>query len=166
MTANSPEGTAAGRNFDQKRLGRLIVGIVALATSIGYLIQALSIERGTIDAPGPGMFPIGVGAAAIVVSIIVIAEGLAGTGTRGSLELPTGFERRKVLIFFGTLVAFIAVLPLLGMYVSAALYVVATLKLLGYLRWIRSIVIGVLIAVVVSWVFQEILDVPLPAGLW
>lgn len=166
MTTQSGDHSTVTTPFDQKRLGRLVVGVVSLALSIGYLIEALGMPRGSIDSPGPGMFPVGVGLAAVVVSLIVIVEGLTGAGTRGSLELPVGFERRKVLTFMGSLIGFILILPLAGMYVSAALYVVATLRFLGRLSWVRAAIVGVIMAVAVTWIFQEILEVPLPSGLW
>lgn len=166
MTEQTAADPARSRMFDQKRLGRLIVGVIALAMSIGYLVEALTLDLGSIKAPGPGMFPFGVGIVAIAVSIIVIIEGLVGLGSRGSLEMPKGFERRKVLIFVATLIGFIALLPVAGMYIAASLYVVVTLKFLGQLRWVRSVITGLLIAVVITWVFEEILDVPLPPGLW
>jgi putative tricarboxylic transport membrane protein len=157
--------TPSTPGLDPKRTGRLVVGVVALALSIGYLFQSLSMPQGTLDSPGPGMFPVGVGVAAILISLVVIAEGLAGVGTRGSLELPVGFERRQVLIFMGTLVGFILILPLAGQYLAASIYVMATLKFLGRLSWIRSIIFGVLIGAGVSLLFSEVLEIPLPAGL-
>lgn len=166
MTTHAGASSTAVRRLDQKRIGRLAVGVVALALSIGYLVKALGMPQGTIESPGPGMFPAGVGVGAIIISLIVIIEGLVGAGTRGSMEFPVGFERRQVAIFTGTLVGFVLVLPLLGMYLSAVLYMVATLKFLGRLSWIRAGVVGTIIAIAVPWIFQTILRIPLPAGIW
>lgn len=165
MTSTSTQPSVPVRGMDPKRLGRLIVGAVSLALSIGYLIQAMGMPSGTLDNPGPGMFPVGVGFAAIVVSLIVVVEGLTGAGTRGSMDLPTGFERRQVLLFMGTLIGFIVLLPLLGMYISAAIYVIATLKFLGKMSWVRSAIIGLIIGVAVTWIFSEVLEIPLPTGI-
>ena len=166
MTESPGGRTPSTGGADQKRIGRLVVGVLALALSIGYLLQSVSMPQGTLDSPGPGMFPVGVGIAAIVISLVVVVEGLVGAGAKGSLELPVGFERRQVLIFMGTLVGFILILPLAGQYLAASIYVVATLKFLGRLSWIRSIILGVLIGAGVSLLFAEVLEIPLPAGLF
>lgn len=165
MTNNSGNTAAPVRGMDQKRAGRLLVGFVALMVSIGYLIESLSMPQGTLESPGPGMFPVGVGVISIIVALLVIAEGAIGTGTRGSLDLPTGFERRQVLVFMGTLIGFILILPLAGQYVAASLYVVSTLRFLGRLSWARSVIVGALVGVGVSFLFSEVLEIPLPAGL-
>lgn len=165
MTNNSVDNGTAVRGMDQKRAGRILVGLVGLVMAIGYLVQSLAMPLGTLESPGPGMFPVGVGVAAILISLLVILEGARGTGTTGSLDLPTGFERRQVLVFMGTLVGFILILPILGQYAAASIYVVMTLKFLGRLSWIRAIVVGVLIGAGVSFLFSEVLDIPLPAGL-
>lgn len=166
MTNNSGNTAAPVRGMDQKRAGRLLVGFVALIVSIGYLIESLSMPQGTLESPGPGMFPVGVGVIAIIVALLVIAEGAIGTGTRGSLDLPTGFERRQVLVFMGTLIGFILILPLAGQYVAASLYVVSTLRFLGRLSWARSVIVGALVGFGVSFLFSEVLEIPLPAGLF
>lgn len=165
MTNNSGNTAAPVRGMDQKRAGRLLVGFVALMVSIGYLIESLSMPQGTLESPGPGMFPVGVGVISIIVALLVIAEGAIGTGTRGSLDLPTGFERRQVLVFMGTLIGFILILPLAGQYVAASLYVVSTLRFLGRLSWARSVIVGALVGIGVSFLFSEVLEIPLPAGL-
>lgn len=159
-------GGPPGRQLDQKSLGRLIVGVVGLAGSIGYLVMAIDMPTGSMDSPGPGMFPIGVGVLAVVVSLIVIGEGLLKSGPTGDVELPVRFERRQALYFLGTLVAYILLLPLLGQYVAASLYVIATLKLLGGLSWVRSILVGLAMGIGVSALFGEVLDVSLPSGIW
>lgn len=166
MTNNSVDNAVPVRGIDQKRAGRMLVGLIALIVAIGYLVQSLGMPQGTLESPGPGMFPVGVGAVAVLISLLVIAEGALGIGTKGSVNLPTGFERRQVLIFMGTLVGFILLLPLAGQYLAASIYVIVTLKFLGKLSWIRSILVGVLLGAGVSYLFAEVLDIPLPAGIF
>lgn len=164
MTATETvAGTGAPAALDEKRIGRIVVGVVCLLLSIGYLVEAMSMPFGRAESPGPGTFPTGVGFLAIGVSIIVIIEGLTGSGTRGSLDLPTGTRLRSVLVFSGTLVAFVVVLPFLGQYVASSLYVIVTLKFLGGRSWMRSILMGALVGIGVTAVFSIGLGVQLPS---
>jgi putative tricarboxylic transport membrane protein len=158
--------TEARLRLSQKQIGRLIIGVVALALSIGYLIQALGMPRGDIITPGPGMYPVGVGLAAIAISVIVIIEALVSKANAGNVDMPSGVQRKQVLIFAGTLVAFVALLPLLGQYIAGSIYVVAVLKFLGNYSWVRSVLLGIAIGAGISVLFVEILDIALPRPIW
>ena len=151
---------------DQIRLGRLGVGALGLILSSGYFLEALRMPQGSADAPGPGVFPVGVGAAAIVISIVVVLEAVVSKTDSGSAELPKGKQRRDVLLFLGSLTIFILVLPILGQYVASALYMAIVLKILSTLSWLRCILFGFSIAIALSWIFMEVLSIRLPAGIW
>jgi putative tricarboxylic transport membrane protein len=102
----------------------------------------------------------------VVVSLIVIAEAVFQRSGGGRIELPRGHELRQSLIFLGTLVAFIAVLPLAGQYVASTLYVAAFLKFAGRLGWTRSVLFGVLIGAGLTFLFSSALGIQLPRGIW
>lgn len=151
---------------DQKRLGRLIVGALGLLMAIGYTIQALAMPQGTAASPGPGLYPVGVGVVAIAISTVVIVEAIVSRQTSGSVELPHRAQRKKVLLFLGTLVALVVLLPVLGQYVASALYVVTFLKIMSPMNWWRSILYGAITGVGVSWIFIELLAIRMPTGIW
>lgn len=148
------------------RLGRGVLGVVCLGLSVGYLLMALGMPAGDLASPGPGLFPTGVGIAAVVISLIVIAEAVFKRSEGGPVYLPRGQELRQSLIFMGTLVAFIVILPFAGMYVASTLYVAAFLKFAGRLGWTRSVVFGVLIGAGLTFLFSTALGIPLPRGIW
>ena len=168
MSANAqtPSTTSPHLRSDPKRLGRLILGIVSLLLSIGYFVMALRMPQGELSSPGPGMFPMGVGVAAIVVSVIVVFESLLGRSESGSISWPRGHELKQCGIFLGTLVGFVLLLPLLGQYISATLYVALFLKFAGRLSWIRAIIFGLVIGAGLTFIFSELLDIALPRGIW
>lgn len=151
---------------DQKRLGRLIVGSLGLLLAIGYTIQAIGMPQGTAASPGPGLFPIGVGLAGTAISLVVVLEAFFTAQTTGTLDLPKGTQRKKVLLFMGSLLALILLLPVLGQYVAATLYVIVFLKIMSPLNWPRSIICGAVTGIAVSWIFIELLAIRLPTGIW
>lgn len=164
-TEPTPAAPASWRS-DQKRVGRGVLGVVCLGLSVGYLVMALGMPAGDLASPGPGLFPTGVGIGAVVISLIVIAEAVFQRSGGGQIQLPRGHELRQSLIFLGTLVAFIVVLPLAGQYVASTLYVAAFLKFAGRLGWTRSVLFGVLIGAGLTFVFSTALGIPLPKGIW
>ncbi|MGJ9413701.1 tripartite tricarboxylate transporter TctB family protein [Aeromicrobium sp. CF4.19] len=154
------------RHLDQRSQGRLVVGFMSLAGAVGYMWQAGQLPLGDMRSPGPGMYPMGVGVLWMLASAVVLGEALFSKADVGDVDLPIGRARRQALIFMGTLVVFVLVLPLIGFPIAATLYAVACLKFLGALTWVRSIVYGVAMGVVVSFVFGWLLAVPLPVAGW
>lgn len=152
------------QHLDQQRLGRLVIGLLSLMVAVGYLVGAAGMPRGDLASPGPGMYPLGVGVLWIVASLVVAGEALLTSQDAGTVDLPQGYERRQALIFLGTLVAFIVVLPFLGFVYSAPLYVIASLKFLGGLSWSRSAAYGLLMGITVTLLFGQLLALPLPAA--
>lgn len=82
-------------HMDQRRRGRVVLGAMSLAGAIGYLAAAQNMPRGDLATPGPGMFPIGVGALWIIASLVVVVEAIFSEQDAGSLDIPQGFERRR-----------------------------------------------------------------------
>jgi putative tricarboxylic transport membrane protein len=156
----------ASMTLDAKRTGRGAVGIVCLGLSIGYLTMALQMPAGDIASPGPGMFPTGVGIAAVAISLIVVAEALSKRSEGGPIALPRGHELQQSLVFIGTLVAFILILPLAGQHVASSLYVAAFLKFAGGVSWWRALLFGVLIGAGLTFLFSTGLGIALPEGIW
>jgi hypothetical protein len=173
MTKRETTPTASGQVdgplaavHDPQRRGRMILGGASLMVAAGYLVEALGMPRGTAEHPGPGLWPIAVGVAWIVISILVIAEAAVSSEVAGEIELPTGSERRNVLIFLAVTVAFVVLLPVLGQYIAASVYAVAIIKLLSSLSWARAVAYGVVLGAGISFAFITILQIRLPVGLF
>jgi hypothetical protein len=139
---------------------------VSLLVAAGYLVGTLGMPRGTAEHPGPGLWPLAVGVAWIVISVLVIAEAAMSSEVGGEIELPTGRERRNVLIFVAVTIAFVVLLPTLGQYIAASLYAVAVIKLLGTMSWPRAVAFGVLLGAGISFAFITLLQIRLPVGLF
>jgi putative tricarboxylic transport membrane protein len=151
---------------DPQRRGRMLFGGASLMVAVGYLVEALGMPRGTAEHPGPGQWPIAVGVAWIVISLLVIAEAAVSSDVGGEIELPSGRERRNVLAFLAVTVVFVVVLPFLGQYIAASLYAVAIIKLLSSLSWPRAVAYGVALGAGISFAFITVLQIRLPVGLF
>lgn len=154
------------KSLDQVRLGRLVLGGLCLLLAAGYLMIAVTIPLGSETSPGPGLFPVIVGIAGILISLLVIVESIASTASSGEVDWPRGTKLRLVLTFFGVSAAFILLLPILGQYLAAALYLFVMLRVFSTYKWWKILLLGVIISVTISWLFIEIFQIPLPTGIW
>lgn len=150
------------RRMDGRRLGRLVLGLASTAVAAGYLVSAHNMPQGHLASPGPGMFPVGVGCLWALASVVVVLEAVLTKNDAGGLALPRGFERRQAVVFMGTLVGFIAILPFLGFVISASLYATVCLKFLGSYSWIRAVAYGVAMGIATALLFGDVLALPLP----
>jgi putative tricarboxylic transport membrane protein len=151
---------------DPRRRGRIVLGAIGLLVAIGYTVESFLIPMGEFAQPGPGLFPRGVGIAFAVISVAVMIESASGANTGGPVEVTRGEQLRLVALFGVCTVGFALVLPILGQYVAATLYLIAMLRVLSELAWWRVLAYGIALGVGVSAFFIEVLMIRLPEGIW
>jgi len=161
----SARGNATSLRHDPKRLGQLIFGGIFLLAFTGYFLMAMDMPAGELDSPGPGMYPVWVGLGGIVISIIVLLEVFLNKSESGEIGFPRGADLKVALIFAGTLVGYILVLPYLGMMAASILYAVTFIKFGSQTSWLRSIMVGGLMGAVLTLFFSTVLGLPLPRGV-
>lgn len=151
---------------DPQRRGRLIIGAVSLLLGAGYFWQALLMPQGNPGQPGPGLWPVAVGAAWVIISLIVIIEAAVSVQVGGETEFPTGIERRNVALFFVFTVVYVILIPLAGMYLATITYVASMLKLTSELAWWKVLVSSVIIGIVIPFLFIAVMQIRLPLGFF
>lgn len=167
MSKASPESTEVdkpGFVNDPKRLGRAVFGAALLAVFIGYFMVASGMDAGTLRRPGAGMYPFWLGLGGIIISLIVIIESIFTSADSGKIDYPKGRDKRNTIVFVVMLLAFILFLPYGGMYISASLFAVAFLKIVGGVSWTRTLIIGIAMGVGVTFCFDALFNLPLPSG--
>lgn len=120
---------------------------------------------GTMDAPGPGIFPLVVGVLFALVSIAVIADALL-TKQTGVATFPRGQHLRRLLVVFFGFVVYVLLLRVLGFPLVTALFVAFYCRVVGKISWLRSLVAGIGVAAAVWLVFGFVLEVRLPEPIW
>ena len=91
-----------------------------LFSSAGILFAAFSqqYEMGTLSRMGPGWFPTALGLLLVLLGAIVLSGSLSANATQ--IELPT-FRWRELLLILGGVGAFAALVPSMGLVLSAVL---------------------------------------------
>lgn len=168
MSRQSPADTADGRRavLDGKRKGRIVAGVLGLLFGVLFTWYTwIDLPMGTQDRPGAGVYPLVVGIALVVVSLLTIVEAWSTDQITGELRLPQGDKARRALLMAAALIAFIALYQFLGQYIASSLFMIAALFVLGTRSWVRNVCYGTAIGVGISAFFVELLGVRLPEGL-
>ncbi|WP_158228386.1 tripartite tricarboxylate transporter TctB family protein [Pseudonocardia sp. MH-G8] len=156
--------TETSTTMDGVRRGRMIVGTVVLIAGLAYTVHAFSLPLGTMAQPGAALFPLIVGVATIVISILTIGEARFTTKVTGEVGRPAPGRTRVVLAMSGAIVGYLLLLPFIGPYLGAGLFgAVAVLLLRDGVRW-KSVLYGAALGLLITYVFIELLGVRLAAG--
>ena len=120
---------------------------------------------GTMDAPGPGIFPLVVGVLFALVSLWTVADALL-TKETGTAKFPTGPDLRRLIVVFAAFLAYVLLLGILGFPLATALFAAFYCRVVGRVSWLWSLIAGVSLAAVVWLVFGFLLEVRLPEAIW
>ena len=136
--------------------GLNVAGAVLIALGVLSLIEAFRLKD---DWLGAKLMP-------AVVGGVLIVLGAAHATYRGDepAPWPDGPGLRRVVLMFGVLVLYVAVLPVIGFALATAAFVLVIVRGLGTYSWPVSAAWTVVIAAVSHLVFRHWLGMPLPPG--
>lgn len=156
-------------SYDRKvRRGRGVIGCAGMVISLVYLVEALELPAGSLARPGAAVFPYVVGAGMFVSSALVVAESIrkGGAGDKDETYVPQrGDLRRAGWILAGTS-AVVLLMPLLGIFAAAAVFISVSIRHIGGRPWRVSATAGALISMAIYLLFATYLRVPLPDGIF
>lgn len=152
-----------------------VAGGIGFAFALAYLAAAFTIPEGSFSnaAVGPAALPIVIGAALAVASLALAARGfLRGVPTREEPEAEEAEELddnpaqspARFAVVAGLLLGYVVLFLPLGYVISTFLFLFGTTMYLERGRPVRNVVYSLLFALVVYYVFTELLTVVLPAG--
>jgi putative tricarboxylic transport membrane protein len=142
-----------------------VLGVTALSVVLAviYLAEALRYSRGSLADPGPGLYPLLVGA--------LILLGAAGSAlevvrrpTTQEVEWPEPRAGGRLLAILAAVVGYVVALVPLGHAVAGTAAALAILHAMGMRAWWRKGLLALLAGVGSFVLFDVLLDVPLPAG--
>lgn len=142
----------------------LRVGIISIGLSVSYFAGALSYSVGTLAQPGPGLYPLFVGALLILASVGVFVSTLLRPSVK-SIEFPEGRGIRQLLSITAVMIVYGVALPYTGHLLAAAIVVFGVLQAMGLRRWYIKIGLTVALSLGSFYLFDILLKVPLPRGV-
>ena len=132
-----------------------LIGVLFVAIAVVFGANSFRYALGTIDQPGPAMFPLGVSVFLLVLGIISMVK--------GSLELGEllDFKLKNIAIISSSLLAFALVTDYINMIAGiVALISIASFSASSYsLSRVVKIIIGLIL---VAYAFKYLLGLNLP----
>jgi hypothetical protein len=147
--------------FSRRALEALTAAITG-AFGIAIVVQSLDNGIGWSTAGvDSGTFPFMTGLIVVVGSLYNLVRGWL----RGREIVVTRVEFKRSVALFLPAAVYVALIPLLGMYVASALYLLATLRWQNSMSLMRAVLIAAIAAVGLYVVFEWSFQVELPHGL-
>lgn len=135
----------------------------SLTGAFGATVMVSSLDNGiswTSSGVESGTFPFITGTIIVAASFYNLVHGwLRGKGISATRD-----DLRRSAALFLPAAVYVALIPLLGMYVASAGYLFATLRFQSGLKSVRSALIAVVASVALYLVFERAFQVSLPHG--
>jgi putative tricarboxylic transport membrane protein len=140
-------------------LRRLEIGVEIALLLLGVFAawEAARMPQGSASLPGPGMLPLTLGVLLALSSVVLIALG------RGSGGEPVAIGHRHVACALLAVLAAGLLWEPAGFLITCTLFLFVLLWTLSPLGWWRSLIAAVAAAAATRFIFQNLLNVVLPA---
>jgi putative tricarboxylic transport membrane protein len=140
----------------------LYVGFVLLIYSVVMVWQSLTLDYYTAFGPGPGFFPLWISILLLVLSILYLWESTKKEIILLSKILPKGKDLRKILAVLGSVVLFMILVNFTGFVIAGSLLLF--LLFIKEYKWYQGIALSISISILLFYIFNTLLNVPLPAN--
>lgn len=114
------------------------------------------------DGPQAGYFPFRIGVLVAVCSGIVFIQAWRNKGDDSLFVEWAKLVPVSQVLF--PLIAYIAAMQYLGLYVASTLFVAGLMRWLGKYTWLKSVSVAVIMSLIIFWLFEFQFSVPLPKG--
>jgi hypothetical protein len=156
---------------------KILFEIGVLLFSLFYLFGSAKLEMGELSRPGPGFFPIVLGAAGVVIaSLLVAGTYLQQKKEREKEAPPRGIESPsqekdarqgfiRIVAFILALTALVGLYEILGSFVGFFIVTVIFGKITGMRGWGRPLLLGFCTSAGIYILFGLWFKLPLPSGI-
>jgi hypothetical protein len=146
----------------------IIVGLFLILLGVIILIDAIRLGFGWgIGGPEAGYLPFYMAIGIILCSFSIVVKGLKKLKKEGSgnrLIKEGGLKPVLWVLFPATGMVLLA--SLVGLHLSALIFLAFYMRVVGKIGWIKIILVSVLTPLIVYIIFEKCFLIPLPQGLW
>jgi putative tricarboxylic transport membrane protein len=136
-------------------------GLVVIAVALFAFWQAAELPIGTLGGMGPGMLPKSLAVLFGLLGALLVLDSFLETG----LPLEPWSIRGPVLVAV-SMVAFGLTVRPLGLVVAGPLAIVIAALASNEVRWVETIVVGLLMTIICIGLFKFALGLPIPLAPW
>lgn len=156
-------------------IGSIVFAGLILAAGLVYETMAMNMPRGSLAYPGPGLFPMLVGACLIVTALGCLLQEIvprmrskdaddSALAKEGSAA-PEERNVAKTIQLTALMIGYIFALKPLGFPLAICVFLVLAIRIFGYRRWLPTLAMAAVIAIISYIVFIVWLKVALPLGV-
>jgi tripartite-type tricarboxylate transporter receptor subunit TctC len=173
----SQEGSAAESVWEPSPLVRLLLLAIPTVVGVSYLIEALRLPLGSLEAPNFGFFPMLVGVLLVGAAAITLFRQGASVlrrGATGGKEADTGDAevdpgdtasfQPKLLIIMAAVLVYVLFAGVVGHIVTATFVSAVALRATGERPWWQVLLLAIATGVGTYLLFVVALGMPLPTG--
>lgn len=157
------------------KIGSTVFAALILAVGVIYEVMALNMPRGSLAYPGPGLFPTVIGMFLIATALGCLIQEIVPRkgGEEPSVpflphEASADMGKRdvgKTFQLMALMIGYILVLKPLGFPLAICAFLAVAIRIFGYRRWLPTLAMSAVIAVISYVSFVLWLKVPLPLGI-
>lgn len=137
-----------------------ILSIMIVCTT--YFIEAVRLPFGSINEPGPGFFPVIIGAIGTILSTYVLGESIKN---KESARDEKTENITLLFLYIGSLIGLVIFFKWVGSLFGVFLLVLLLMKASRLPGWRLPVVVSIIASFVIYIVFGYWLKVSLPAGI-
>lgn len=154
------------RPLVRNRTMDVIVALFLLAVSAIVIYDARRMGFGWVEGEGPaaGFFPFYIAITLAIASSVTLFQALLGRipdGAETFVSIPAAGRVLTVLI---PTIGYVALIQYLGIYVASAIFIALFMLVIGRDGFIKSILVGIGVPLVLFMMFEKWFLVPLPKG--
>jgi hypothetical protein len=146
----------------------ILVAIVLSCFGLIVVWDSLRLGAGWgVGGPKGGFFPFIMAAIALAGCVVIVMQAMKGTSSvKGSKPFVPSGGMKPVLTVFLPACGMVLLTEVVGLYVSAMIYLAAYIRIVGGYRWRTVLLVSIPVPLVFYWLFEKIFLIPMPAGMF
>lgn len=155
------------RSVVSTRTMEAVVAALLFLFGATFVYQSYKLGFGwATEGPQSGFFPFYVSLIICVGSLVVFVNALRGKAGHSDQAFVERGQLKKVLQVLIPAAVYVLGVQLIGIYVASAIYIALFMRFIGKYGWLRSVVLGIVIAAISFMMFEVWFQVPLFKGIW
>ncbi len=156
MSDDAPDGILSRKHAE--------IGFALLLLGFGavMIIGARELETGWgSSGPEAGYFPFRIGLLIIAASLLVLGQEILKAGNARLLNRRAAWN---MALFAAPLIGLVTAVPILGLYLAAAAYLLVAIGLIGHAGWRTATLVALVTPTLLFLLFEFAFRTPLPKG--
>jgi len=155
-----------GRGVSNRAV-EIVTAAIVLLFGLTFLYNSYKLGFGWgAEGPKSGFFPFYVSLFLSIASLGTLIGAFRSKARKSRERFANWTQFKQVLSVLIPAALFVLGIQLIGIYVSSAVYIALFMRWLGKYSWLRSVVLGVIVAVASFMMFEVWFQVPLYKGIW